>query len=75
MITCVCEVPSSEKIGMKMPGTMIPVVPDAQLIEDQPPYALMFSWHIASSIIPKLRAAGYAGKFIIPLPEPVIYDG
>lgn len=72
LVTCICEVASSEKIGMMMPGTAIPVVPDAALTEDQPPHALIFSHHIADSIIPKLRAAGYAGKFIIPLPEPVI---
>jgi hypothetical protein len=72
LVTCVCEVSTSEKIGMLMPGTTIPVMPDEYLIEQQPPHALMFSWHIAGSIIPKLRSAGYRGKFIIPLPEPVI---
>ena len=58
-----------------MPATQIPVVDEAKLIADQPPYALLLSWHIADSIIPALRAKGYAGKFILPLPEPVIADG
>jgi hypothetical protein len=75
MITCVCEVASSEKIGMTIPGTQIPVVDEARLIEDQPEYALLFSWHLADSLIPKLREAGYRGKFIVPLPEPRIIDG
>ena len=74
-LTCVCEVPSSEKIGMTMPGTSIPVVDEARLIRDQPPYALLFAWHWADSIVPKLRAAGYRGKFITPLPRAMIYDG
>lgn len=71
-LDCVCEVETSDKIGLTMPGTAIPIVPDAKLIADQPPYALLFSWHMADMVIPKLRAAGYDGKFIIPLPEPEI---
>ena len=74
-LTCVCEVPQSEKIGMSMPGTTIPVVDEARLIKDQPPYALLFAWHWADSIVPKLRSAGYRGKFIIPLPQARIYNG
>jgi hypothetical protein len=31
---------------------------------------LMFSWHIADELIPKLRARGFKGRFLIPLPEP-----
>jgi len=75
-ITCVCEVSTSEKIGQNMPGTLIPVVDEARLIADQPPYALLFAWHIADTLIPKLRSAGYRGGIIIPLPEPrVVVDG
>ena len=71
-ITCVCEISSSAKIGLNMPGTTVPVVDESRLIEDQPSYALLFSWHIADSLIPKLRAMGYKGRFIIPLPTPHI---
>ncbi len=74
-LACVCEIPGSEKIGTSIPGTGIPVVDEAELIKDQPPYALLLSWHIADSVIPALRAKGYRGKFIIPLPEPRITDG
>jgi C-methyltransferase C-terminal domain/Putative zinc binding domain/Methyltransferase domain len=74
LITCVCEVSSSEKIGLMMPGTQIRVVDESRLIEDQPEYALIFSYHIAASLMPKLRAMGYRGKFILPLPEPRITD-
>lgn len=73
-ITCVCEVPSSEKIGLMMPATSIPVVDEVRLIEDQPPYALLFSWHVAGSIVPKLRQMGYRGRFIVPLPIPRILE-
>jgi hypothetical protein len=73
-ITRVCEVSSSAKIGLMMPGTSIPIVDEVALIEDRPQYALLFSWHIAASIIPSLRAMGYGGRFIVPLPEPRILD-
>ena len=75
LIGYVCEVSSSAKIGLTMPGTTIPIVDESRLIEDQPGYALLFSWHIADALVPKLRAMGYKGRFIVPLPEPRIIDG
>lgn len=74
LITCVCEVPGSEKIGQLMPGTQVPVVSEERLVDDQPPYAILLAWHIAGDIVPKLRAAGYKGCFIVPLPEPRVLD-
>jgi len=71
-LECVCEVAFSEKIGQTIPGTRIAIVDEECLFADQPEYALLLSWHIADSIIPKLRERGYKGKFIIPLPEPRI---
>ena len=57
-----------------MPGTLIPVVEESKLFEDQPDYALLLSWHIADELIPKLKAKGFRGKFIVPLPLPKIVD-
>ena len=74
-LTCICETPSSQKIGHMLPGTRIPIVDERMLIRDQPGYALLLAWHIADHLIPKLRAAGYTGKFIIPLPRPEVIDG
>jgi hypothetical protein len=74
-LACVCEVPGSAKIGLTMPATGIPVVDEAKLIADQPPAALLLSWHLADSIVPALRARGYQGAFIVPLPEPAVLDG
>jgi hypothetical protein len=73
-IDCVCEVSSSEKIGTCIPGTEILVADEKKLFEDQPPHALLLSWHIADDLIPKLREKGYKGNFIIPLPEARILD-
>jgi hypothetical protein len=73
-IDVVCEVPGSDKIGHKMPGTSIEVVDEVRLVTDQPEYAVLFAWHMADVIVPKLRKAGYAGKFIVPLPEPKVLN-
>jgi hypothetical protein len=71
-ITAVAEVPGSEKIGGHMPGTVIPVVDEALLVENQPSHALLFVHHIADSVVPALRRLGYKGTFIRPLPEPEV---
>jgi hypothetical protein len=72
IIDCVLEIQGSYKIGKMMPGTLIPVLEEAKLFTDQPEYALLFSWHIADELIPKLRQRGYRGKFIVPLPTPTV---
>jgi hypothetical protein len=70
LIDYVCEIPGSLKIGKYMPGTRIPVVDEAKLFEDQPDCAVIFSWHIAEELAPKLKAKGFRGKLISPLPTP-----
>lgn len=70
LIDYVCEIPGSLKIGKYMPGTRIPVVDEARLFEEQPDCALILSWHIADELARKLKAKGFRGKLITPLPEP-----
>jgi hypothetical protein len=70
LIDYVCEIAGSLKIGKCMPGTGIPVVDEGRLFEDQPDCALIFSWHIADELAPKLRAKGFRGQLITPLPVP-----
>jgi len=60
------------KIGKFTPGSHIPVVDDKQLVSDQPDFALLLSWHLSDSIIPKIRNDGFKGKIIFPLLEPKI---
>lgn len=74
ILECVLEVAGSDKIGHYMPGTRIPVLDEKKLIEDQPEYALLLSWHIASHVAESLRRQGYEGRFITPLPQPQILD-
>jgi SAM-dependent methyltransferase len=70
IIDYVCEIAGSLKIGKCMPGTSIPVVEESRLFADQPDCAIIFSWHIADELAPKLRAKGYRGKLLTPLPVP-----
>jgi SAM-dependent methyltransferase len=70
IIDYVCEVLGSLKVGRYMPGTKIPVVDEKWLYFNQPDYAVIFSWHIAEELAPKLRRNGFSGEFIIPLPVP-----
>ena len=72
ILDCVLEVKGSLKIGKYMPGTLIPVLDESRLYEEQPDYVLLLSWHIADELIPNLRRRGYRGKYIVPLPEPHI---
>ena len=69
---CVLETKGSQKVGKYMPGTLIPVYDEQKLIEDQPEYALLLSWHISRELIPKLKEKGFKGSFIVPLPTPRI---
>ena len=75
IIDCVLEIPGSHKIGKYMPGTRIPVLEESALFSDQPEYALLFSWHIAGELMPKLTRKGYRGEYIVPLPSPEIVAG
>ena len=70
LIDYVCEIAGSLKIGKCMPGTQIPVVDESRLYSDQPDWAIIFSWHIADELAPKLKAKGFRGKLITPLPVP-----
>jgi SAM-dependent methyltransferase len=72
MLDAVMEVSSSHKLNKYIPGTRIPVLDEARLFADQPEYALLLSWHIADELAKNLRAKGYKGKFIAPLPQPRI---
>lgn len=66
------EKKGSPKIGMYTPGTHILVVDEERLIQDQPEYAVILSWHIGEELAKKIRSIGYKGKFVIPLPTPRI---
>ncbi len=75
VLDCVYEIAGSTKIGRYIPGTVIPVVEESRLYEDQPECALLLSWHIADELAPKLKRKGYRGDYLIPLPTPKVLAG
>ena len=62
------------KVGTVVPGVRIPVVHEERMFEEEPEYALMLSWNMADFLIPKFRARGYKGKFILPVPRVEIIE-
>ena len=74
ILDCGVEIKGSYKIGKYIPGTLIPILDEKELFSKQPEYALLLSWHIAKELMPKLRANGFKGRFILPLPEPKIIE-
>lgn len=71
-LECITE-QSHLKIGRFSPGTHIKVVDQSMLFgADAPEYGLLLSWHIQKEIIPRFKAKGFKGKFIIPLPTPTV---
>lgn len=57
------------KQGRFTPGTHLPIYPEGRLLEDQPDYALLFSWTFLEEILNKQRLyRERGGQFIITIP-------
>jgi hypothetical protein len=64
---------NARKVGMFTPGTHIPVRPVSALIEERPDEVLILAWNFSSEIIRQQEAYRVqGGRFITPLPEPVV---
>jgi SAM-dependent methyltransferase len=63
------------KVGLFTPGTHIPIVDEARMLQEQPDYGFLLSWHYAKDIIRNLRKKGLRSKIIVPLPEVRIVEG
>ncbi|MEY4591810.1 MAG: hypothetical protein RIR18_705 [Pseudomonadota bacterium] len=68
-IACIAEV-NPDKFGCYTPGTLIPILSEAEVKAMKPDYMIVLPWHFKASII--RREAEYlasGGKLIFPLPE------
>jgi len=69
------EAPGSARIDRFIPGSRIAVATEPSASgADQPETLLLLSHHIAGELIPKLRAKGFGGRFILPLPSVEVID-
>lgn len=67
-LDCIAEV-NEQKFGSYTPGTLIPIVSEAEALAMKPDYMLVLPWHFRNGILQRereFRASG--GKFIFPLP-------
>lgn len=64
-ISAVYEIKGSIKVGHYIPGTRIPILPEAELYKlDKSEPILNLAWHIPQEVRANLRSHGYVGKVI-----------
>ncbi len=70
----VCDL-NTYKQGRYMGGNHLPIVPPSALATDPPDYVLILAWNFATEIMAQNQAfAAAGGKFIVPVPEPMVVD-
>lgn len=66
---------NAHKHGLYMGGSPLLIRPAEALIEDRPDYVLLLAWNHAPEILAQQAAYLEAGgKFIVPVPHPVVID-
>ena len=63
------------KHGRFTPGTHIPIHPPEQLKLTRPDYILILPWNLRDEIISQLTyARAWQARFVIPIPEVLVYQ-
>ncbi len=55
------------KFGRHTPGTLIPIVPESELLADEPDYFIVLPWHFRPFFLEKYRLR--KAKLVFPLPS------
>ena len=69
LLPYISQLPESEKVGMYLPGTHIPIVSNEIILKEKPDYIVVLAWHYGDFIMKNWRAKGIKSKFVLPLPE------
>jgi hypothetical protein len=63
------------KQGHLLPGTRIPVLAPEEIEKRRPDYVLILPWNLRDEIVAQINQfPDWEGRFIIPVPEPLILD-
>ncbi len=63
------------KVGLYTPGTHIPVLPVSTLKSERPNYILILAWNYAEEIMKgQSEFTSSGGKFILPIPQPMVTE-
>ncbi|MBW0171751.1 MAG: class I SAM-dependent methyltransferase [Hydrogenophaga sp.] len=58
---------NAEKFGCFTPGTWIPIVPEAELLQSKPDYLIVLPWHFRRFFVANTKLSGV--QLVFPLPE------
>lgn len=56
-----------DKYGRFTPGTLIPIIPESELLADEPDYLIVLPWHFREFFIEKYKLK--KARLVFPLPE------
>jgi len=70
-ISCIGEV-NPDKFGAFTPGTLIPIVPEVELLASKPDYLLVLPWHFRPFFEASAQFEGQ--RLVFPLPQLAIQD-
>jgi SAM-dependent methyltransferase len=63
------------KQGRYTPGTHIPIVDPARIMEAKPDYVLILPWNLKDEIVAQLAGIrAWGGRFVVPIPEVRVLD-
>jgi NDP-4-keto-2,6-dideoxyhexose 3-C-methyltransferase len=58
---------NGDKYGCFTPGTLLPIMPESDLLADEPDYLIVLPWHFRSFFLRKYRLG--RARLVFPLPE------
>jgi 2-polyprenyl-3-methyl-5-hydroxy-6-metoxy-1,4-benzoquinol methylase len=62
------------KQGLFLPGNHIPIFHPDRIKETKPDYLIILPWNLKEEIMEQMNfISDWGGKFIVPIPEPLIY--